>query len=70
MNKSDNRGCVEMFLIGVLLVLTAFILSRYECCVKADIQGYDWDFGLVKGCMVKHNGHWIDYKLLRYQPEE
>lgn len=70
MNRSNDRGCAELFFISVFILLVIFMLSRTECRIKSIIQGYEWNFGLVKGCMIKHDGKWIDYDLVKFLPRE
>ena len=56
----------------MLLILLALIfcatnkVSETACREKALAQNMEWQFGIMKGCIVKHNGKWIDYERLRY----
>lgn len=70
MNRSNDRDCAELFFISVFILLVIFMLSRTECRIKANVQGYDGYFSLVHGCMVKHDGQWIDYNLAKFLPRE
>ena len=54
-------------ILGVLLL--PVVADRAQCKAKAVKQGLQFDYGIAQGCMVKHNGKWIDYDRLRYTEE-
>lgn len=58
--------CLIPIFIAILLIIGAvWGLPYYQCATKAEIQGMDYSFGIIQGCMVKQNGKWIDYNRLR-----
>lgn len=51
-------GCI------LIIALCAFALigtKAYTCTAKAERQGYECEWGLFTGCMVKIDGKWVDY---------
>ena len=65
----DNTGCIIFFVATVVIALVTFLIAyplpRYECSIKAEKQGLEYDFGLIQGCMVKIDGKWVDYDRFR-----
>lgn len=64
----------SLTLIAVVLVIVGvlFISATVDgsiCRAKAVKQGLQYDYGIAQGCMVKHNGKWVDYDRLRYTEE-
>ena len=53
----------------ILTAITIFITVKFQeikCETKAKTQNLESDFGIIKGCIVKYQGKWIDYERLRY----
>jgi len=40
-------------------------ITYFECQAKAKAQSLEFDWGPLKGCMVKVNGQWVDYNRFR-----
>ena len=59
---------VPAVLTFVLIILPLFgiwnVGAKYTCEAKAEAQNLEWDFGVIKGCMVKTENGWMDYERL------
>lgn len=54
------------FITVALMVFAAIKLGEEQCKQLAMQQNLEWDFGAIKGCLVKEkNGGWIDYEKYR-----
>lgn len=70
----DFLGCTKEFwilcIIGwlamALMFYAAIKLGEEQCKQLAVQQNLEWDFGAIKGCLVKEkDGGWIDYDKYR-----
>lgn len=59
------KDTIAMAFITFLVITCAFLLNKKECEIKANIQNMEYQYGILKGCIVKKNNKWIDYKILR-----
>ena len=55
-----------MLMAGILTIIAicVFVLivsQSYVCTAKAEKQGYECEWSLLEGCMVKVEGKWVDY---------
>lgn len=65
---------VTMIITAVVLIVSlavapAYLLERASCSAKAEAQGYEYEFGIFKGCMVKTEKGWMDYNRLIYKKD-
>ena len=69
--NSDEWIITILIVVGLVIFSTFTIgFNTYKCRTKAVMQGLDWSYGPIQGCMVKQeNGKWIDYDRLRYMDE-
>lgn len=51
-------GCLLIIEVCTFAIIGA---KAYTCTAKAEIQGYECEWGLLTGCMVKIDGKWVDY---------
>lgn len=58
-----------LVLIVSLAVAPVYLLERATCSAKAEAQGYEYEFGIFKGCMVKTEKGWMDYNRLIYKKD-
>lgn len=58
-----------LVLIVSLAVAPAYLFNRATCSAKAETQGYEYEFGMFKGCMVKTEKGWMDYNRLIYKKD-
>ena len=59
----------SIILILILAVAPSYLISKASCSAKAEAQGYEHEYGLFKGCMVKTEKGWMDYNRLIYKRE-
>lgn len=57
---------ITLLILSALIFCAANQVAETACREKALAQNMEWQFGIMKGCIVKHNGKWIDYQRLRY----
>ena len=58
--------CILGWLTMVLMFYAAIKLGEEQCKQLAMQQNLEWDFGAIKGCLIKEkNGGWIDYEKYR-----
>lgn len=60
---NDDEWVIAIVMVVCLAIFSAFAIgyNAYTCRTKAKIQGLEWSYGPVQGCMVKEkmvNG-WI-----------
>lgn len=60
---------IVLALIIPLVVTPTYLLERASCSAKAEAQGYVYEFGLFKGCMVRTEKGWMDYDRLIYKKD-
>lgn len=65
---------VTMLIITLIAILTlavtpSYLIGRATCSAKAEAQGYEYEFGMFKGCMVKTEKGWMDYNKLIYKKD-
>ena len=74
----EIRDMLIMTVIGVIIILTlivsmavapTYLFERASCSAKAEAQGYKYEFGMFKGCMVKTDKGWMDYNRLIYKKD-
>ena len=53
------------YIAMMLLFGAAIKLGKEQCEQLATQQELEWDFGVIKGCLVKKEGKWIDYEKYR-----
>lgn len=54
------------FLTVAVMLYAAIKLGEEQCKQLAIQQNLEWDFGAIKGCLVKEkDGGWIDYEKYR-----
>lgn len=58
---------VLVFIIG--FSISQYKASEWKCEMKATIQGLQWTYRPVEGCMVKTENGWLDYDKLIYKKE-
>ena len=68
-NDDELLTVITLFLIIIGILFLPVVADRAQCRAKAIKQGLQFDYGITQGCMVKHNGKWIDYDRLRYTEE-
>ena len=68
MNNEDKfMTAIASIVLSIIVALAVLVFNSYECSTKANIQGLEWSYGPIQGCMVRErNGKWIDYNRLRY----
>lgn len=52
-------------LIGGGLGVFCFKMDKWSCSEKSEKMGYEWSYSVPTGCMVKKDGRWLEYRLLR-----
>ena len=59
---------LALFFVLLILPLTGlyYFGTKYKCEAKATAQGMEWSYDAAKGCMVKTENGWVDYKRLIY----
>ena len=57
---------ITLLILSAIIFCAANQVAETACREKALAQNMEWQFGIMKGCIVKHNGKWIDYQRLRY----
>lgn len=65
---------VIMLITALIVILTlavtpSYFINRATCSAKAKAQGYEYEYGLFKGCMVKTDKGWMDYDRLIYKKD-
>lgn len=58
-----------VFIICLPLIAITYWVDKTQCKSKAEIQGFEWSYGAIQGCMVKIENKWTDYSRLRYMEE-
>ena len=67
MDNFDKLGIFFIIAVILFIICSPFLGSYFTCRNKALMQGMEWSYGPIQGCMVKQeNGKWIDYDRLRY----
>jgi len=70
MDNFDRLGIFFMITIILFIICLPLLSSYFTCRNKAIMQGMEWSYGPIQGCMVKQeNGKWIDYDRLRYMED-
>ena len=70
MNSDEEAIAIVMIICLIIFSVFAIGFNAYKCRTKAVMQGMEWSYGPIQGCMVKQeNGKWIDYDRLRYMDE-
>lgn len=74
----EFKDLITAFVIGIITILVviislavtpAYLFERATCSAKAEAQGYEYEFGMFKGCMVKTEKGWMDYNRLIYKKD-
>lgn len=65
MNNTENiiNAIVTAFVI--LLIASAVYFGKLQCSAKAEKMGFECDWGVVQGCMIKVNGKWMSMESYR-----
>jgi hypothetical protein len=69
MMDDEALTLIAIVLIVVGILFLPVVAGRTQCRAKAVKQELQFDYGIAQGCMVKHNGKWVDYDRLRYTEE-
>lgn len=59
--NNDNFIIAGFCILVAILVASCIMLVSCECHTKAEKQGYECEWGMLEGCMIKVDGKWIDY---------
>jgi len=62
----DIEVCVFVFfIILTILVIPAGWWWKSEQCEARAVSFEQYDWGIIQGCMVKHNGKWLPLDNIR-----
>lgn len=57
-----NAFLIELIVLIIFLLIIAlpwYFFSKYQCTSRWDKSGYESDFGIVEGCLIKVSDKWI-----------
>ncbi len=68
---SDEAKLVILAILGIIAIpvgicMFVYYANSYSCERVAKKQGFEYDYSLFEGCMVKYDGKWRAYNKLRF----
>lgn len=60
-NDYNGIGFWIYLFFFVIIAIGGLLFSYTKCHSKAQMQGYECQWGPIQGCMVKVDGKWVDY---------